>query len=543
MVYRHTVKWVVLLCLLLIGYSVRVISLDGQSMWRDEIDTMCFSLGFWEKLGEAAPSTLGAVLADPPKDSSAVPAGSPDTALYHPSCQPTPGLSRIDASRGVWPTLRGLLVLEGWNGPLYTLVMRLWIALTGYGPFALRYSSLLFGLLAIPLTFVMGRRLAGQAVGLAATALVALSPHLVWYSQEAKMYALVLFLSLLALYSFRRALDTSARWWAVMVAATTAALYCHVLAALLIPLYLLLGLVWWPKTRRRWRGALASLACLTLPYAPLLVWQARDWLLPPGQATLFAGQGLGTMIESTLEAWAGNFLQEPWATLILAALAVLVLFGVTATWWSTAGDQRSWRRAAALFVWSLVPLLSIWLISIRQPIFTTRYLIWAAPAFYMLAGVGFAAMLRHAFALRLGAVILLLAVLLGDAWGLAYQATQPIKPDFKSAAAYLEGRYQTGDLIVFHLAYVTDNFDYYFGPTYNGWGAPAPGDLMSEDDVDAQMKRHTAEHQTVWLVLSEAAMWDPRGLIKSWLDGHTVTPPDEQAFAHVNVYRYQLGVN
>ena len=343
MAYRRTVTWVALLCVILIGYSARVLSLDGQSMWRDEIDTMCFSLGFWAKLGQAAPSTLGGVLANPPQTPARVAAGSPDgtseraPALYRPSCQPTPGLSRIDASRGIWPTLRGLLTLEGWNGPLYSLVMRFWIALTGYSPFALRYSSLLFGLLAIPLAFVMGRRLAGTAAGLATAALVALSPHLVWYSQEAKMYALVLFLSLLALYSFRRALVSSARWWIVVVFATTAAMYCHVLAALLIPVYLLLGLIWWPEIRLRWRGALASLACLTLPYLPLLVWQVRDWLLPPGQATLFATHGLGTMVESTLEAWGGNFLNEPWATLILAALSVLALFGLTATWWSTAG--------------------------------------------------------------------------------------------------------------------------------------------------------------------------------------------------------------
>jgi mannosyltransferase len=535
MTYGRTL--LMMTCVTLFAVGLRVVSLDNQSMWRDEIDTYCFAVDFWEVLqrgaqGSPAPapqSQMGAIATG----MSGVGKDPHLASVTRLNCQPTPGLNRVNTARGLWIALQDLLTLPGWNGPLYTVAMRPWISLTGDSPFALRYSSLLFGVLAVPLSFVLGRRLLGKKVGLIGAMLVAMSPHLVWYSQEAKMYSLVLALGLLAIYALRRALvaeERSAVWWVVMVAATTFAIYTHILTALLIPLEIGLAAIWWSDTRRHWQGALIALALLTLPYLPLVVWQARSWFLPAGQATLFTNSRLDLMLETTFDGWAGNFITEPWATLVLIGLALLALFAVA---WD-------WRASVALLVWIFLPLLGIWLISARQPIFTNRYLIWAAPAFYLLAAAGFAALSRFG---RGGAVVgsvLLLVVLVGDARSLLHQAEQPIKPDFQAAAAYMEKHYQPQDLIVFHLSYMENNFDYYYEGKFNGWGAPAPAGGWSKDDIDAQMRTATTGHGTVWLVLSEAGMWDPQGLVKGWMDENGLVPPTEQVFSHVSVYRYQF---
>jgi len=530
-----------LTALMLLAFGLRVLSLDAQSMWRDEIDTLCFALDFWGALertvGTGQEADLGSVELSLP-------------SREHPHCQPAPGLSQVDPSDGLWPTLRALLTLPGWNGPLYTVAMRPWIGLTGHSPFALRYSSLCLGLLAVPLTYVLGRRLLGASAGLVGVTLVAVSPHLVWYSQEAKMYALILALGLLAVYGLRRALEGDgggARWWIVVVAATTLALYSHILTALLIPLEVVLCLVWWPRTRRHWRAALAALACLTLPYVPLLAWQVRSWLRPAGQATLFAARGLGGMLRTTFNGWAGNFVGEPWATAILVGLVSLALCGLAWAWLSgevgstnrTRGT-KSWREPLALFLWATLPLLGLWLISARQPLFTNRYLVWAAPAFYLLVAAGAVALARLGSGGALVAGGLLTVVLVGDGRALLHQATQPIKPDFRAAAAYLNERHRPGDLVVFHLSYMQHNFDFYFEGDYAGWGAPAPAGGMSESDLDFLMRTHTSGHETVWLVLSEAEMWDPQGLVKAWLDAHAKALPEEQVFKHVSVYHYRM---
>ncbi len=347
------------------------------------------------------------------------------------------------------------------------------------------------------------------------------------------MYSVVLALGLLAVYALRRAVDGDDRsvvWWAVMVTATTFAIYSQVLAALLIPLEIGLAAIWWPRTRKHWRGAFIAFALLTLPYLPLVVWQARSWFLPAGQATLFTNSRLDLMLETTFDGWAGNFVAEPWATMVLIGLALLALFAVA---WN-------WRDSVAVLLWILFPLLGIWLISTRQPIFTNRYLIWAAPAFYLLAAAGFVAASRLGRGGALVGSVLLLVVLVGDARSLLHQAEQPIKPDFQAAAAYLKEHYKTEDLIVFHLSYMENNFDYYYEGEFDGWGAPAPASGWSDKDIDVQMRTGTTGHETVWLVLSEAGMWDPQGLIKGWMDANSLEPPSEQVFSHVSVYRYQF---
>lgn len=556
-----------MMCITLLAFGLRIASLDAQSMWRDEIDTLCFSRDFWEVLqqamgrGEGSGSTVAANI---PAEGQAGPDRTPtSSSAKRLHCQPTPGMSRVDPERGFWPVLRTLLTLPGWNGPLYTVLMHPWISLTGESPFAVRYSSLLFGVLAVPLTYVLGRRLLGTTVGLVGALLIAMSPHLVWYSQEAKMYSAILALGLLAIYALRRALDwpfdvsgnrslwiQGLLWWGGVVGATTLAVYTHILAALLIPLEAALALIWWPRTRRHWRGALLALAFLTLPYLPILAWQARSWLLPAGQATLFTLGRLDTILESTFNGWGGNYVGDPWATLILAGLALLALFGVARAELTDGkteaadSDKRgfafNWRDLLALLAWMLLPPLGIWLLSDRQPIFTNRYLIWAAPAFYLLAAAGFVALTRIG---RSGALVaggLLLMVLVGDTRALMHQANQPIKPDFQAAAAYLAERYQPGDLVVFHISYMENNFDYYFPEEYDGWGAPAAASGWSEKDIDVQMRTYTSGRGTVWLVLSEATMWDPQGLVKVWMDANAAGPSQEQAFAHVSVYRYIL---
>jgi mannosyltransferase len=188
----------------------------------------------------------------------------------------------------------------------------------------------------------------------------------------------------------------------------------------------------------------------------------------------------------------------------------------------------------------LLPLLGIWLISLRQPVFTNRYLIWAAPAFYLLAGTGCVALGRLGRGGTLVAGFLMLVVLVGDGRALHYQSTQSIKPDFRAVAAHLETHYQPGDLIIFHLSYLQNNFDYYYRGKADRWGAPAPASGLSETDIDFHMRANTNGRKTVWLVLSEAHMWDPQGLIKAWMDAHAVGPPEEQVFTHVSIYRYQL---
>src|SRR4051812_39825565 len=70
--------------------------------------------------------------------------------------------------------------------PLYYALAWIWTQFTGTGEVGLRSLSALAGVATVPVAFLIGRQLRGERAGLAAAALVAVNPMLLWYSQEAR---------------------------------------------------------------------------------------------------------------------------------------------------------------------------------------------------------------------------------------------------------------------------------------------------------------------------------------------------------------------
>ena len=88
------------------------------------------------------------------------------------------------------------------NPPIYHFILHYWVALFGDSEFAVRFLSVVFGVLAIPMTFVVGRQLFDDEVGLLGALILALSQFNIQQSQEVRMYSLMLLLALLSTYFF-----------------------------------------------------------------------------------------------------------------------------------------------------------------------------------------------------------------------------------------------------------------------------------------------------------------------------------------------------
>src|SRR4051794_8378116 len=96
--------------------------------------------------------------------------------------------------------------------PLYYALAWIWTQITGTGPWGLRSLSAVAGVATIPVAFLIGRELRERRAGLVAAALVAVNPMLIWYSQEARAYALLaLFCALSLLYCVRALRDGEVR--------------------------------------------------------------------------------------------------------------------------------------------------------------------------------------------------------------------------------------------------------------------------------------------------------------------------------------------
>lgn len=188
----------------------------------------------------------------------------------------------------------------------------------------LRSLSALLGVLAVPVGYGAARKLVSKRAGLIAAALIAFNPYLIWYSQEARAYSMVLLLSAATLlaFAYARANPSPAAMaaWTVSCALALATEYYAVF--LILP-----QLLWLLYLHRRRRTVLISTAALALWSAPLL-WFAisqdatghANWIAP-----IPLGPRLGQVIPQFLVGYGAPALTVLQRVAEAAALVGIVL--------------------------------------------------------------------------------------------------------------------------------------------------------------------------------------------------------------------------
>jgi hypothetical protein len=210
--------------------------------------------------------------------------------------------------------------------PLWYVLLHGWIQLFGDSTYSVRLMATIPAVASLPLAERLGRRLGGRDVGRTSLILMATSPFAIRYAVEARMYSLLLFLSLLgahAVLSVHRS-SRPARPAAALAAVTCLLLYTHYYA-------IWLGLVFgagelWRAVRghderARWAvGALLVGLIGFVPWLPILFFQAAHtgapWLAPPSFNAVL----------DTVAAWAGG--SSPLARLAQLAMLALVVLAV-----------------------------------------------------------------------------------------------------------------------------------------------------------------------------------------------------------------------
>jgi len=119
--------------------------------------------------------------------------------------------------------------------PVYYVVAWVWTQAFGHGEVGLRSLSALAGIATVPVAYCAGASLLTRRAGLAAAGLVAVSPLLVWYSQEARSYALAVLLCGLSFLACARALErASPARLAVWTVASVIAIGTHYFAGFVV---------------------------------------------------------------------------------------------------------------------------------------------------------------------------------------------------------------------------------------------------------------------------------------------------------------------
>jgi mannosyltransferase len=231
------------------------------------------------------------------------------------------------------------------NPPLYYVLAWAWAKAFGDGEVAMRSLSSLFGTATVAIAFFAGREARSVRAGLVAAALVAVNPMLIWYSQEARSYAVMVFFCAAGLYFFLRALrgkrGGDLALWALCSVAALGSHYFAVFAIVVEAAWLLVAL------RERMRAVLPAVAAVGLAglaLLPLLVAQVNplhiDWIehTPLSSRVLQAGV-------SFLAGETGHVIAEPPRERYALIPAVAIAAGLLLL--ALRGSRREARAALA----------------------------------------------------------------------------------------------------------------------------------------------------------------------------------------------------
>jgi hypothetical protein len=404
----------------------------------------------------------------------------------------------------------------------YYLPLQNWIALNGDTPYYARQLSVLFGAGTIPIIYLIGKRMSGAVMGLAAAVLLALSLFNIYYAQEARMYTLLTFNASVAIYALVRLLtDARAvspigsqfkeylhcwrtcgpaesntqgefsyrdetrsqaglrgwifrhRWspirtietdlaWVTFIVFSAATLLTHNTAVFftLAANVFVLGLMLFQRMKQS--GPLPALQ------APSI----GNWVKAQIGIFLLWSPFLLVFIKQASRVYQEFWIPRPgWDAVTRTLRALLNPSAPT-----QASQVMTWilcavlclglvhfRKKLSMFLFLValftVPILGELIVSIRRPIFLDRTLIWVTIPVFLLLAAGIA-QLRFRFLMMVGLTILGAYYLLSA--GDYYRFVQ--KEDWSTAAGYVANFAEKDDLVLFNSNFVEIPFDYYFKP-------------------------------------------------------------------------------
>jgi hypothetical protein len=321
-----------------------------------------------------------------------------------------------------------------------------------FTPELLRGPSLLAGAAAIPLVYLLGLRTVGRRAALVAAALTTFSPFMVYYSAEARGYALMIALVLGSTLCLLAAVEHGrARWWAGYAACACAAVYTHYTSV-----FALAGLLGWavwahPEARR---AAIVATAVAVAGFLPWLSGLKVD-LDSPTTDILSALQPfvLG-YVRSSLVHWAiafpyllpGTAVRELPGVPALVALALALVLGLGGLLAAALRGRlrRPDRRLVLVIVLAVsVPLGEALVSAVGSNLFGARNLAAAWPAFALCL-----AALLVAAGPRLGVAAAALAIGAFAVSGLKMLGGDFQRPQYDAAVGFVDRTADPGDVVV-----------------------------------------------------------------------------------------------
>ncbi len=465
--------------------------------------------------------------------------------------------------------------------PLYYWLLSLWTRLFGTSEVAVRSLSVVLGVATVWLVYLLGRRLFGQVAGLVAAFLLAISPLHVFYSQEARMYALLAFWAALLMLGFVQMLQdemadmknlprelpllgTTAGF--VYAIAGIGGLYTHYLFPIMLALANLIYVIWLAVT---WRTPYRRLRITRWLFLQLVIvvgywaWlgigleRIRAW--PAPEVTQQGLPALATALKLLAFGPAARAVPDIWFVPVVALLLLGVLPLALGLRRRLLPHQARWPAWAVAVGWLVTPIVLMLLLNLFKEAYL-KFLVIAVPAFALVVARGLLlplALVREqrtaaganreaAPGRAAGSAALvwltagLVGVTIGSAMALAAYYNDPAlaRDDYRRIARTIDALAAPDDVVLLNAPGQRDVFEYY----YHG-GLPVLA-LPAERPPDAAKTMQTlseqlAHHRRVYGIFWATNESDPQRVVETWLDQNAFKVQDGW-FGNVRLVMYAL---
>ena len=377
--------------------------------------------------------------------------------------------------------------------PLHYLLTKAWIGVFGASEFSVRLQSALLGVATVPVLYYLGIRLFDRFTAATASIFFAVAPFQVWYGQEARMYALFVFLtvaSFLALVHLTERYTTRRVAVYVVVAALLA--YTHVYA--LFILFVQGVFVVWRWFRAsdpgeaplslsfdEWLRTYVALGAAISPWLLLMLVRLTEstgriaWISEPEPAVF---RRIFTLFSFGYTSDAMYYHPSPPTLLLIVAAGCVVLAlgllvpgtslrpSTETAGWGLLGRSSKHERAAIqlLTLWLVVPIALAYSLShLVTPFLILRPMTAISPAFLLLMAVGARALASVSIPYR-SAVPYAVAVILISGMLVPLPAFYDTdhKEQWRDAATFIDRTAEPGDVVLISHPYNDRPFFYYF---------------------------------------------------------------------------------
>ena len=444
--------------------------------------------------------------------------------------------------------------------PLYYWLLKIWVTVSGTSEFSARSLSALLGVLVVVLTYRLGTLFFSREVGLTAAFLGAITPFQIYYAQEARMYMLMMALACLCVWLAGQIFVASKpSLWLMLAYSVCVAggLYTQYTFPTILAVINLgaLGFLWAHKSRLgQWIAWQFVPLLLYLPWLPTAYRQITTWpslmesaSLSQISLTIFGYLSLGLSYKAVSNWWMGIF-------------ALVLMLGV---WHSWQKPRLGWPAGLLMLGWLILPITLI--LFLYRPAYL-KFLLMASPAYTLLLGLGLTFWTRQnaeqqifsiqrrkeakeeekkikrlkplAYIFSTLLLLLLLAPTLQSLQA-TYFAPAYQRDNYRAITTYLESVATTDDAIIIHAPGQQEVFNYYYDSSQTQtpvYALPQQRPLNPSQTLDAltQIATQSKRIFSVYWATEEA---DPTGLIETWLNENTFKATDAW-FGNVRFVRY-----